>query len=213
MFSYFSNIYGLVTKHDSTTENGGLFLAQYIITNPTALALSTYYSKMKLAKQANGMYARSTNHLTRSVSHDEITGMMAVSAKFNTFHRFEIWKSILTNFGAYPAIVMNKSDYLPYNPANYYAWGQYVGSIFSYLFLPLYFINLIIASNKKKEETSSKLIYHLEFSTMPKSFINNKMFSYFENKMKEQYGSAYLMQMRKIYFSKETEDFPLFKVI
>lgn len=213
MFSYFSNIYGLVTKYDSSSENGGLFLAQYVMTNPNALALSTYYSKMKLAKQPNGMYARSAQHLQRSVSHDEITGMMSVSFKYNTFHRFEIWKSLLKNLGAYPAIVVDKSDYLPYNPANYYAWGQYAGSKLSYLFLPLYFINMIISSNKDIQITSSKIITHLELSTMPKNFVNKLMMKYFEKKMVKQYGSDYLLELRKIYFWSETEDFPLFKVL
>jgi hypothetical protein len=211
MFSYFNSIYGLVTKHDPTSENAGLFLAQYVMTNPDALALSTYYSKMKAAKQPNGMYARSAKHLQRSVSHDEISAMMSISYKYNSFHRFEIWKSLIKNYGAYPAIVMDKSDYLPYNLANYYAWGQYVGSKLSYLFLPLYFINMVISSNKKASETSSKLITHLELSTMPKNFVNKLMFKYFEKKMIKQYGTNYLLELRKIYFWTESEDFPLFK--
>ena len=213
MFSYFNSIYGLVTKYDPQSENSGLFLAQYVMTNPDALALSTYYSKMKSAKQPNGMYARSAKHLNRSVSHDEITGMLSISYKYNSFHRFEIWKSLIKNLGAYPAIVVDKSDYLPYNPANYYAWGQYAGSKLSYLFLPLYFINMIISSNKDIQITSSKIITHLELSTMPKNFVNKLMMKYFEKKMVKQYGSDYLLELRKIYFWSETEDFPLFKVL
>jgi hypothetical protein len=206
-------IFGLVTKQDPTTENGGSFLAALAAHTPTAIVLSAFCSKMRLAKQANGMYARSAKHLVRSVSQDEITGMMATSKIFNTPHRFEIWKQLKANFGAYPAIVMDKSDYLPFNPANYYAWGQYVDSKLSYLFLPIYIINFLISTNKSPKETSSKLLYNLQLTTMPKNAINKTLFSYFEKKMKSQYGENYLLEMRKIYFNKETLDFPLFKVL
>jgi hypothetical protein len=210
---YISMIYGLITRHDLTSENGGIFLAALAAHTPNAIVFSAFSSKMILAKQPNGMYARSAKHLQRSVSHDEITGMLATSKIFNTSHRFEIWKQLKSNFGAYPAIVMGNSDYLPFNPANYYAWGQYVDSKISYLFLPFYIINLIIASNKNKSETSSKLIYNLELTTMPKNAVNKALLSYFEKKMKSQYGEKYLLELRKIYFAGETSDFPLLKVL
>jgi len=213
MINYISMIYGLVTKHDPITENGGSFLAALAAHTPTAIVLSAFSSKMRLAKQPNGLYARSAKHLSRSVSHDELTSFFATSKIFNTSHRFEIWKQLKANFGAYPAIVMGKSDYLPFNPANYYAWGQYVDSKLSYLFLPFYIINLIETCNDDKNETSSKLIYNLELTTMPKNAINKALFSYFEKKMKKQYGEKYLLELRKIYFPKETPDFPLFKVL
>lgn len=212
-FVYISMIYGLVTRQDSGTENGGSFLAALAAHTPTALVFSAFHSKMKLAKQPNGMYARSAGHLSRSVSYDEITGMMATSQIFNTPHRFEIWKQLKANFGAYPAIVMDKSDYLPYNLANYYSWGQYAGSMLSYLFLPFYIVNLIIATRRPANETSSKLLHNLRLTTMSKTFINKALFSYFEKKMKAQYGDKYLLAMRKIYFNQETPDFPLFKVL
>lgn len=210
---YISMIYGLITRQDISTENGGSFLAALAAHTPNAIILSAFCSKMRLAKQSNGLYARSAKHLSRSVSHDEITGMMATSKIFNTSHRFEIWKQLKANFGAYPAIVMDKSDYLPFNPANYYAWGQYVDSKLSYLFLPIYIINFLISTSKPSQETSSKLLYNLQLTTMSKNVINNALFSYFENKMKSQYGENYLLEMRKIYFNQETPDFPLFKVL
>jgi hypothetical protein len=206
-------IYGLVTRQDPISENAGLFLAQYAASKPDAIALSTFSSKMRLAKQPNGLYARSVKHLQRSVSHDELTGMLATSKIFNTQHRFEIWKQLKANFGAYPAIVMSKKDYLPFNPANYYAWGQYVDSKLSYLFLPFYIFNLFESCNDEKIDTSSKLVYHLELVTMPKNVVNKALLGYYENKMKQQYGENYLLKLRKIYFSNETPDFPLFKVL
>lgn len=212
-FVYISMIYGLVTKQDSTTENGGSFLAALAAHTPTALVFSAFHSKMKLAKQPNGMYARSAGHLKRSVSHDEITGMMTTSQVFNTPHRYEIWKQLKTHFGAYPAIVMDKSDYLPFNLSNYYAWGQYANSKLSYLFLPFFIVNLIVASNSKYQDTSSKLLYNLKLTTLPKTATNKALLSYFEKKMKAQYGDKYLLAMRKIYFNQETPDFPLFKVL
>lgn len=212
-FIYISMIYGLITRQDISTENGGSFLAALAAHTPNAIVFSAFCSKMRLSKLPSGMYARSAKHLQRSVSHDEISGMMAASQIFNTSHRFEIWKHLMSHFGAYPAIVINKTDYLPFNPANYYAWGQYANSKLSYLFLPFYIINLILSSNKSPSETSSKLIYNLELTTLPKNMVNKALFRYFEKKMKAQYGDKYLLAMRKIYFNQETPDFPLFKVL
>lgn len=212
MMGYFSPTFGLVTQQDPGTENGGLFLAQYLADNPKSVfARNIFMLKMDNAILPSGLYRRSENHNKRSVSHDEITGMMASSYILGTLHKNIIWKQLKENFGAYPAIVMDWSDRLPFNPGNYYAWGQYVRSPASYCFLLIYIVNLIIASNKPATETSSKLMYDLELRTMPDNWINRKLAKYYESKMAKQYGSDYLMKMRRIYFSTEKEEFPLFK--
>lgn len=214
MFEYFSPIFGLVTKADPISENGGLFLAQYHASKRDAKGLSLYLEKMNRAKTEDGLYKRSENHTNRTVSHDEITGMMASSYLFQTIHKDIIWSQLKENLGAYPAIVKDWSDRLPYNPGNYYAWGQYAGSDSSYAFLPIYFANMLIAIHKGKEETSSKLIYWLELETMPKNRTNTILKSFFESKMKKQYGENFLFEMRRIYFSQEDiNEFPLFTVL
>lgn len=211
---YFSEIYGLVTKHDPVTENGGLFLAQYVASNPSEEVKNLFLKKMDLSKTEGGFYKRSAEHKKRSVSHDEITGMMATSFVYGTIHKDIIWSQLKRNFGAYPAVKADFSDYLPYNPGNYYAWGQYAGSKMSYVYFPVYFANMALALSKEKQQTSSKLIYWLELETMPKNYMNNFLKKFFVKKVKAQYGENYLYEMRKIYFNQEDEyEFPLFTVL
>lgn len=208
---YFSEIFGLITKENPTTENGGIFLAQYMASNPSdEQAKKIFLKKMDNAIQPNGLYKRSQHHTKRSVSHDEITGMMASSKIAGTIHRNIIWNQLKANFGAYPAVIEKWYDYLPYNPANYYAWGDYAGSKVSKIFFPLYAINLFIALRKDPQETSSKLIYWTELNTMSNSFLNKKLKTYYTDKVTEQYGVDYLYKMRRIYFNQEGDDFPLF---
>lgn len=211
-FEYFNPVLGLVTEYDPTSENGGLFLAQFIVHKPDARSMILFLEKMSRARLKNGMYMRSEHHTKRSVSHDEITGMMASSYMLNTIHVGIIWRQLKENFGAYPSIVEDYSDYLPYNLANYYCWGEYAGSKFSKLFLPFYIISMLLTCNKEKQDTSGKLVYWLELNSMPKTKLNLFLKSIFDKKMTKMYGSNFLMELRKIYFHTEKEDFPLFKV-
>lgn len=214
MFEYFSPIFGLVTKADPITENGGLFLAQYHAHKQDAKGFAIYLEKMARARTESGLYMRSANHKERAVSHDEITGMMASSSIFQTHHRHIIWNQLKENLGAYPAVVKDWTDRLPYNPGNYYAWGQYAESKMSYLFLFFYFINIIITISKNKNDTSSKLIYWLELNTMPINITNKLLKKIFTCAMKKQYGDNYIYELRKIYFALEdVGEFPLFTVI
>lgn len=210
---YFSPIFGLVTKHNPTTENGGLFLAQYLVHNPRGEGRDIFLAKMNNAINPDGLYKRSAHHTKRSVSHDEITGMIASSHMAGTIHKNIIWSQLKQNFWAYPAVVENFTDYLPYNPANYYAWGSYVGSRWSKVFFPFYLINMMISLQKPAQETSSKLIYWLELNSMPTSKLNKFLKKYYESKVSEQYGDDYLKKMRYIYFHTEEKDFPLLEVL
>lgn len=210
---YFSPVFGLITKHNPTTENGGLFLAQYLVHNPRGAGRDIFLAKMNNAINPDGLYKRSAHHTKRSVSHDEITGMIASSHMAGTIHKNIIWSQLKQNFWAYPAVVENFTDYLPYNPANYYAWGSYVGSRWSKVFFPFYLINMMISLQKPAQETSSKLIYWLELNSMPTSKLNKFLKKYYESKVSEQYGDDYLKKMRYIYFHTEEKDFPLLEVL
>lgn len=207
---YFKPGFGIVTEHDSVTENSGLFLAHYIADKKNVKGLHNYLEKMRLAKLDNGLYLRTFHHTKRSVSHDEVTGMMASSYVYQTLHHKIIWAQLKENWWGYPAVVIDWTDRLPFNPANYYAWGAYAGSEWSKLFFPFYLVNMLITMNKAKGEVSSKLIYDLELRTMPKTMINSWLSVKFTNKMVEVYGENYRMELRKIYFPTEKQEFPLF---
>lgn len=205
MFEYFNE--GLVTKHDPQTENRNLFYAQYLALGGVDQGLNTF---MHLKQLPNGLYLRSSHHLNRTVSHDEITGWMASSYMLGTKHRFEIWNTLKANYGAYPAVVKHWSDRLPFNPANYYAWSCYVGSPAKYAFFPFYLANMLIALTKPNENTSSKIIYWLELSTMPKSDLNSFLIFIYKRVMKFKYGKDWLRQILTIYHG-EDKGFPIYK--
>jgi hypothetical protein len=208
---YFKPGFGIVTESDQITENSGLFLAFYCADKKDKKGLNSFLQKMQMAELPSGMYLRTFHHTERSVSHDEITGMMATSNIYGTIHGKIIWNQLMKNFGAYPAKVIDWSDYLPFNPANYYAWGSYAGSSWSNIFFPFYLINMVIAINADKESTSSKSIYNLELETMPATKLNAFLKNIYTKKMIEQYGKNYKLELRKIYFAGEKPEFPLFE--
>ena len=88
--------------------------------------------------------------------------------------------------------------------------GDYAESILRWVFLPLYLINLLICLSKPVGDTSSKIIYWLELSTMSNNLVNRWLKSMFEKKMKRMYGEDYLHRLYSIYFPSENKtEFPL----
>lgn len=217
---YFKRGFGLVTKNDPTTENCNLFYAEWLALKakrlhmPEDSDLENFISDMIMKLNNKGLYNRRSEETNpvRSVSHDEITGWMVSSRILGTNHGKNIWKHLITHFGGY-----NNTgkflDALPFNPANFYAWGELTDSwIMSKPFFLMYLTNMMISINKDPKNTSSKIIYWLELSVMPKSFLNDMLWNIFEKKMKKQYGEKYLHSLFEIYFSMEDRDnFPIFK--
>lgn len=213
---YFSEIYGLVTKNDKETENGGLFLAEYLTLKdmlnepiPTDIEM-LFWSKMDKSYVSEGLYKRSETHTERTVSNDEITGMIVSSHLLYTPHGNSIARYLSDNFGNYPATGTNKR----YNPADFFAWFKLSNrSLLANLFAPFYLINLLITSNREKQNTSSKLMYLIELHCLKDvSFIGKYMHKYFTWRMKKMYGDRYIKELFSIYFHSEDSDHPLIEL-
>ena len=201
IMEYFNE--GLVTKSDPQTENRNLFYAEYLTLGGVDQGFNSFMHEKQLP---NGLYLRSSIHTNRTVSHDEITGWLVSSKILGTCHGEVIWSQLVRHYGAYPAAVKNWTDYLPFNPGNYYAWAKLVGSKASIFFFPIYLLNLVISCSKPPKDTSSKIIYWLELSN-----INSPLCKwFFEKRMKSQYGDAWLSSLLIIYFGTDSE-FPLLK--
>lgn len=214
--NYFSEIYGLVTKGDPTTENGGLFFAHYLVLKKILGKEIVVYDhfifdeKMKGAYVDVGLYKRSSMHNERTVSQDELTGMIVASFILGTKHRIEIVKYLKDHWGNYPATGVNKR----YNPASYCPWYILSGEKPSIITRSWYALNLLISSNKNKDNTSSKLIYLCElFITKDESLFCNILYSYFSWRMKIMYGSKWVYALFYEYFHRtELSDFPLLEL-
>lgn len=218
MFEYFKMGFGLVTKRDPTTENCNLFLAQYHILKHLKSGLTDedrdfFIANMETKINERGLYNRRNIEPapTRSMSQDEILGFLISSTLLQTSHADKIWKHLVTHFGTYNNSG-RLSEYVPYNPANFYIWGQIVGSKLSNIFLPFHVINLLIAINKAPIHTSSKIMYWMLYEAMPKTWINTILHSIYERQMIKQYGSDYVSFLLNFYHSTESQqDFPIFK--
>lgn len=216
-FEYFRLGFGLVTEHDSSTENCNLFLAQHHLLKDANGNLSNedvkwFEENMKLKINEKGLYNRRSEETTpvRSVSHDEILGWMISSLLLGTNHKDVIWKHLIRHFGAYNN-TGRFSDSLPFNPGNFYTWGQICGSWFSLLFLPIFAVNLLLAINKEPKNTSSKIMYWMSFDAMPKTIINMMLFNIYDDKMKKQYGNEYVSYLLHFYHNAEKPEFPIFR--
>ena len=132
--NYFSDVYGIVTKHDPVTENGGLFLAHYLVLKKyheieiDGRDRLLFMEKMHNAWESRGLFKRSSNHTKRTVSHDEITGFMVSSNILGTWHGKDVLWFLKKHFGNYPATGKNKF----YQPSDYYAWTLLCDSKWSF---------------------------------------------------------------------------------
>lgn len=212
---YLSEIFGLVTRHDPTSENSGLFFAYYLtlklITGKpiTAYDKIIYLEKMYNARVEKGLYRRSAHHQIRTVSHDEITGMLIGSRVLGTWHGGEIMDYLESNLGNYPATGENKF----YQPSNYYMWGIYTGRKWTSIFFPLYFASMMISIGKDKQQTSSKLIYFAElYHVRSHSYATKILWKLFVQNMKVQYGDYWVKELFAIYFHTEDESHPLIEL-
>lgn len=218
MFEYFKMGWGIVTENDPNTENCNLFLAQYHTLKHNKLGLSKedrdfFIKNMSLKINQLGLYNRRSieGEPVRSVSQDEILGWMISSDLLVTNHGVEVWDHLIRHWGSYNN-TGRVLDYLPFNPGNGYSWGQIVGSKLSYLFLPIYIINLLIAVSKEPSNTSSKIMLWMELEVMPKTWINIFLYNIYKNKMIKQYGPEYIRILLHRYHNKESlTEFPIFK--
>ena len=218
--NYYSFIYGLVTNHDMTSENGGLFLLHSIVLKlilcaqlrcvpDFTLEKQIFNAKMESAKISEGLYLRSANHKERTVSHDEITGFIGTSASLNTDHSVKIWKYLSLHGGHYNATGKEKS----YNFGAYYFPAVMNNSWVSFIYAPIYTINMFISINTKKEDTSSKLIYLDElYLAKDKSRYALILWEIYQKKMRLMYGDHWIRELYAIYFKGEPSDHPLIEL-
>jgi hypothetical protein len=213
--SFFSNVYGLVTSTDKTSENGGLFFAHYLVLKDILrikLDPFDYYifkNKTNLSRIEKGLFLRSAMHRQRIVSQDEISGMCISDFILGTELRIDIWNYLFFNFGNYNATGENKF----YNLGSYYSWSVLANSKVSLLLFPIYFINFLISINKPKQNTSSKLIYFSELYCMKElSYFSEVMWNIYKKKMIKMYGEFWVNKLFKIYFNSEKSDYPLLEM-
>lgn len=222
--SYFSDVLGLVTKSDPTTENGGTFLCHVTVISDM-LNLFPYSKdslpytknfltmlfcrKMSNARVSSGLYLRSAHHTKRTVSHDELTSFFVTSYLLETNHRNTIWNYMKKHFGVYS--VPGGERKLPFQPACYYPWARLADSRVSLLFFPFYVLAFTVAMIKDRSHTSSRLLYMDELYAMNKKghFLDKLLYKAYVWKMKRMYGEKYVKGLTDIYFGAEELNHPV----
>lgn len=219
---YLKTGFGLVTKNDPITENCNLFYAEdlelqtYLKILDYEKALAFFTSNMNLKRTPNGLYNRrfpeqiNDKGLVRTMSQDEILGFIITSLILKTGHAEEIWKQVIKQWGFYNNSG-NKYNFM--NPGNFYSWGQLVYKNkwkLSDLFFIVYIVNLLLTVYKPVGNTSSKIMYWLEFARMPDNIENKLMKRFYMYRMNKQYGDAWLkVLLCDIYHKAELSDFPI----
>lgn len=196
-------------------ENGILYFAVFCTLQrikygyvPQDYALE-FKKIMKGLEVESGLYDRGKSdklveNPKRTISHDNISGIAALSVYYDTTHAREI-----ANYGLEHFFVYNnnqKGFRAPMNPGNYSVWlalGDRL-KILQYLFLPFFIINMILTLLKPKGETSSKILYLVELTALvtkcPESvgwrFLSDRLHS----RLRKQYGACYLQEIMAIYY-------------
>lgn len=205
---FFSLIYGLIISTDKTTENGGLFFAEYLRLKSdlgeeiTEFDRQVFDEKMKRAKVKDGLYKRDETRNVRTVSHDEISGFMVASELLGTGHKEEVWAYLKDNFFIYD---FNYSrPYPAFHPAWIYFWGELNGETWTKVFFPLALINIMLATRDgSQKETSGKLLY---FTLLKR---DSFLWQVFTQRLLKLYGKSWAKEIFSIYFPQESEDHPL----
>ena len=206
--NFFSLIYGLTTLYSPNTENGGLHFAQYLRLKSDLLIPITpfdhyiFNSKLSKAQVSEGLYRRDGTRLERTVSHDEITGMLVASKLLGTTHADSIWKYLLSHFFIYDP--NNNRPYPAFAPQWICLWAELMGSkLFKWL-LPYTFISMLLTTKKGSEnDTSGKLLY---FTLLDR---DSWMWKVYKNRMSTIYGPNWCQKVFSIYFHTEPSDHPL----
>lgn len=209
--NYFSPIYGLVTSHDLTTENGGLFFAEYLRLKQdlgiedTAEDLIIFQNKMFDARVSEGLYRRDSTRKERTVSHDEITGMLVSSKLLWTYHHKEIWNYLLKHFFVYDP--NNNRPWPAFAPQWICLWAELMESkLFKWL-LPYTLISILITLRSgSQQDTSGKLLY---FTLLKRDSWLWKIYKY---RMEKLYGKEWVKEIFSIYFNEEQKDHPLIEL-
>lgn len=219
--TYFTPTYGLTGEVDPTSENGQLFLATYILLqHKYKLDLNNAYSIMHWQLSNSfvdyGLYNRNPELKTRTMSNDNLTGIMSYSTVCLTRERFAIWEYLKRHFGTYDNTQGKSkqlSRFLPFNPANFFLWGLCAGSKLAYAFFPFFLINLVIACNKPVEHTSNKILYWVGMYPHKNHWLVKRAWAYYEKRMIAQYGELYIEALLERYHGGNSSEFPILKLI
>ena len=195
-------------------ENGILFFCEYLILKQisgqslTSRDKETFISIIRGIEVVSGLYDRGASdkireNPKRSQSHDNLSAIASISKMLGTSHASEIASYGLKNFGIYNN--NQKGFSLPMNPANYSIWLALANksAFLQILFLPFFLINFIISMSKKKENTSSKLLYLVELFPLKEIQPYGLLYSLYLARLKNQYGEKYLKEIFGIYFKDE----------
>lgn len=222
---YFSSTFGLTGEVDPVSENGQLFLVDYLFlahmkgADPAHLRWVSDLLELQLLNSSTGikgLYHRNPTLTARTMSHDNLSAIFAWSAHGETKHRFEIWNYLITHLGTYDnteGAAPYFSKYLPYNPSNFFAWGLSANSLIAYLFFPFFLINLIISCNKPKGEVSGKILSFVEMYPLQDNPLVKLCYKYYKKKMIDMYGANFHYEIRKIYHGGNSKDFPINKLL
>jgi len=212
--NYLSDIYGLVTDNDPTTENGQLFLEEVSLLDEQEQYYNTMVTQLKNSIVSKGLYHRNANLTDRTMSHDNMSGIMSWSFVNKTEHRKDIWGYLVKHLGTYDNTKgksKQKSRFLPFNPGYIFVWGLCAESR-AYLFgLPIYFISLLFVVGKPVGDTTGKILTWVELYPHRNHWCAKHLFHYFQFKMMMMYGPSYLKEIMNIYHGKNSKEFPINK--
>jgi hypothetical protein len=216
---YLSGDYGLVGENDPTSENGQLFLAEYLLLldllkpleERTGITSCMNY-QLKQSYVEEGLYNRNPFLLDRTLSHDNLIGIMSYSYMYFTTHRFQIWSYLLKHLGTYDNTKGKSgqlSRFLPFNPSNFFIWGLCAESNIYLFFLPFYLLSFIITLISSKDNTGSKILEWVSLYPHKNHWLCKYLFRVFEWKMKRMYGNDYLKELFNGYHGKNSKEFPI----
>jgi hypothetical protein len=157
---------------------------------------------MSKAKVKTGLYKRDETRNDRTVSHDEITGMLISSKLLGTSYADEVWDYLTSHAFMYDHT--GTRPYPAYHPAWIYFWGEWMDRTWTKVFYPIAFINILLATKEdSRQETSGKLLY---FTLLKR---DSFLYTVYKSRMLKIYGRNWIKEVFSIYFSNEPEDHPL----
>lgn len=178
--------YGLLNSRpdEVNAENSLLWTFEYILllrhmgldTNASVEALKRAINDCKLGKP--GIYAQNPSYVANKpliasdehMSPDQLITITGFSYLYGLEHHKLVWQEIKNQWFRYDNITPDKPKYW-IHPRDLIYYGILGGSIIARLFLPLYFIMIILSCTNEKMNTSTKILTFVKLHVIRNRFV------------------------------------------
>jgi len=200
--------YGTLNSQESENyaENSTLWAAEWVFLAELAgedneakiQELSDFInSDLKVSEGLYNQLPFVNNTKEDSISHDQITGYIALSNRYNLGFHIPIWKEIKRQWFRYDNINPEKPELNKIlHPRDMIFYGMICGSKLWYLLSPILFLMSLFSVFKPKGVTSGKILWWVRINAIRNNYVRLKLLGFYNWLIRGGYGHSF-----RVYFN------------